>query len=124
MMRAGPSPEPLGEPDRGQSHEHGDGRKTIGLGIAAELHELEDGERERLGLSRDVTRDHDRRAELAEGARERENEASKDPAEGERQAHRNENTERALSERARDGFEARIDIFERRPHRTGKRNQR
>src|SRR5204863_292744 len=75
----------FGDPDGGEGDDDGVAEEAKGVGIAPELHEVVDRERERHRAAGDAARDENGRAEFADRAREREEHSGDDAARRERQ---------------------------------------
>src|SRR5688572_3537203 len=95
----------LGNPHRGEGEDNGDGQEPKRVGVVSELDVVVDRERERTRATGDVPRDEDRRAELPDGAREREKHPADDAACRQRQRDREEDARVAGAEGARDLLE-------------------
>src|SRR5262249_45484846 len=103
----GPTPrEELGGPERDEREQHRHPRQHLRAIVTANLARLEDREREGLRPPGDAAGDHDRRAELAERAREGEHRTGEDAPPREGQRHPEERRQRSTAERARQADEA------------------
>ena len=110
--------QPFGGRQRDDRQHDGDDGEAQRLRVAARhLRERVDGERQRLGLAGNVRDEGDRRAELAQPARERQQRSGDDARHGKRQRDGSEYPEARAAERPRRDFEPLVDGFDRQPDR-------
>src|SRR5208282_3591928 len=100
-------------PHGGEGQDDRYAQQAEGPRVVAELHVLENGERERRGLARNVAGDHDRRAKFAERAGEGEQHAADDAPRGQREGDGKKHAQAAGAKGAGDLLQARIDFFKR-----------
>ena len=97
---------------------------TSAVVLLARLHRGVDRQRHRRGLAGNVAGQHQRRAELAERAREGEHEPGQDAVAGQRQRHLQRRPPLRAAERVGRSLEVAIDRLDRRPRRAHEQRQR